>query len=380
MRPERLLQAAAFSSTFDRFVIPPMLVAIARDFGVPFDRAALAASSYFFLYGACQLLWGAIADRLGLIRVMRATMVLAGIAGLASALAPTLTTLVIARGVTGGLFGATIPSVIIYIGDTSSPERRQHVLADMIAALALATALATAVGGLCAAYLDWRVGFAIPAVTALVLVRALGSLPAPGVHRSAGAAEQIAMVFRERWAVFILAFMLLEGAIFFGAATFLAPALQNAGYSSAVAGLAVGLYGLSDFAWARAARLAIDRLGPHGMIAAGGVIATAGYATGALSVSIIGIAVTGVLVGGGFIFLHSTMQAWATQVVPAARAMMLALFATTLFVGGSLGTAVLAPLAADARFALIFALAAATAVPLVVVAALARRRYGTGVA
>ena len=33
LSPERLLQAAAFSSTFDRFVIPPMLVAIARDFG-----------------------------------------------------------------------------------------------------------------------------------------------------------------------------------------------------------------------------------------------------------------------------------------------------------------------------------------------------------
>ena len=81
LSPERLLQAAAFSSTFDRFVIPPMLVAIARDFGVSFDRAALAASSYFLLYGACQLIWGALADRLGLIRVMRATIVLAAIAG-----------------------------------------------------------------------------------------------------------------------------------------------------------------------------------------------------------------------------------------------------------------------------------------------------------
>ena len=46
LSPERLLQAAAFSSTFDRFVIPPMLVAIARDFGVSSDRAVLAASSF----------------------------------------------------------------------------------------------------------------------------------------------------------------------------------------------------------------------------------------------------------------------------------------------------------------------------------------------
>ena len=109
-------------------------------------------------------------------------------------------------------------------------------------------------------------------------------------------------------------------------------------------------------------------------------LAASSFAMGALSVSIVGIALTGVLVGGGLIFLHSTMQALATQVVPAARAMMLSLFATALFVGASLGTAALAPLAADARFSLIFALAATAAVPLLVVAACARRRYGTGVA
>ena len=45
-----------------------------------------------------------------------------------------------------------------------------------------------------------------------------------------------------------------------------------------------------------------------------------GYATGAVGHSLIGVGVAAVLVGGGFAFIHSTLQTWATEVVPEARA------------------------------------------------------------
>jgi hypothetical protein len=53
-----------------------------------------------------------------------------------------------------------------------------------------------------------------------------------------------------------------------------------------------------------------------------------------------------------------------------------AFFAASLFVGGAASSWAAGPLAQDGSYALLFGLAAAVAVPLTVVAALSRRRYG----
>lgn len=81
------------------------------------------------------------------------------------------------------------------------------------------------------------------------------------------------------------------------------------------------------------------------------------------------------LLGAGWAFLHSTMQSWATDVVPTARATAVSLFVAALFVGGAVGTALVAPLADRHAFALVFLVPAVLAVPLTVVAAVARSRY-----
>jgi len=59
-----------------------------------------------------------------------------------------------------------------------------------------------------------------------------------------------------------------------------------------------------------------------------------------------------------------------------AAATAVSLFAALLFLGSSLGTAVLAPLAGSRSYGPLFALAALVCVPLVAAAALARTGYG----
>lgn len=87
------------------------------------------------------------------------------------------------------------------------------------------------------------------------------------------------------------------------------------------------------------------------------------------------VAAAGLCLGGAWAFLHSTLQTWATEVVPQARATAVALFATLLFLGSSAGTALGAPFADAGRFAPLFAAALVASVPLALVAALARARY-----
>jgi predicted MFS family arabinose efflux permease len=374
----RLLQLAAFFSSFDRFAVAPMLVTIAASLGASLSEVAATASLYYLLYGAMQPVWGMLSDRIGRVRVMRLTLYGATVAGVVSALAPNLGVLVAARALAGGLFAAVIPAALVYVGDTVGMDSRQKALADLMAASAVGTALATALGGL-AAYLDaWRFAFAAPALAGGVLALLLARLPEPkdfAPEEREGPLVQVGRVLGRPWALAVVVIAAVEGAVILGCLTFFAPSLEIDGFSPAVAGLAVGLYGLAVLGWTQAVKRVSDRLGAAALILIGGGMLTLGYASGALGPPLVGVGIAAVLVGGGFAFMHSTLQTWATEVVPEARATVISLFAAALFVGSGVATTVAAPLAEGGSFGLLFAAAAVVAVPLGLFAALARWRY-----
>lgn len=374
----RLLRAAAFLSTFDRFTIAPMLVTIAAGLGVSLAEVAVAASVYYLLYGLMQPVWGILSDRLGRVRVIRLALIGALLPGLVSAFAPNLAVLVVARAAAGGLFAAVIPAALVYIGDTVPLASRQRALSDQLGTSALATALATALAG-AAAYLDlWRLAFAAPVVAAAILGLLLARLPEPEREdEEGGPLVRIGRFARRPWALLVVGLALVEGGVILGFLTYLAPALEAEGYGPAVSGLAVALFGVATLAGTRLAR-ASERLGKAALILIGGVLLCAGYAAGAASQSFFGVALSAFLVGGGFAFMHPTLQNWATEVLPEARATVISFFAAALFVGSGIATTAAAPLAEAGRFPLLFALAAATAIPLGLLGGLARHRYARG--
>ena len=355
-----------------------MLVTIAAALGATLAEVTAAASLYFLLYGLMQPVWGLLSDRLGRVRVIRLALIGVLLPGLVSAFAPNLTVLVISRAFTGALFAAVIPAALVYIGDAIPSADRQRALSNQIAATGTATALSTVLAGV-AAYLDlWRVAFAVPVLAAVVLGIVISRLPEPE-HADAGPLAGITSFVRSPWALLVVAFALIEGGVILGFLTFLAPALEAEGYAPAVAGLAVGLFGLATLLWTQASPRLAARFGKPWLILAGGILLAAGYAAGALSQGFTGIAFSAFLVGGGFAFMHPTLQNWATEVAPGARATVISFFAAALFVGSGISTTLAAPLAEVGRFPLLFALAAATAIPLGLAAALARRRYASRV-
>jgi len=94
-----------------------------------------------------------------------------------------------------------------------------------------------------------------------------------------------------------------------------------------------------------------------------------------VAVNLVTVAVAGVLVGGSWAFLHSTLQAWVTEVVPGERASAVALFAASLFLGSAAGTALIGPLAEAGAYGTMFGLAVVAAVPVAVASTLGRRTY-----
>lgn len=376
-RSVRLLQVTAFVSTFDRFAMPPMFVAISRDLEVPLAAVVAAASAYFLVYGLMQPVWGMVSDQLGRVRTMQLTLLLAGLATASSAFASSSASLAVTRGLAGAFFGAAYPASLIYIGDTVPLERRQPEVTRLMVGVALGTAGASVGAGVVAELATWRVAFGVTGLAALLLVPMLQRLPEPvrGARSRRNPVAPLVEVLRTPVADLVLLLAFLEGVVLLGVLTYLPAAVHTAGASESLSGAVTAVYGVAVFVLATVVGRLSVRFPPARLIALGGVAALA--AALVLTVSqdaVVAVGVT-VLLGCGWTFMHSSLQTWATEVVPHARAAVMSLFAAALFIGSAAAAATTRGLADRGHYGQVFALAAAAALPLAVVATAARSRW-----
>lgn len=374
--PIRLLQLTAFVSTLDRFAMPPMLVAIAHDLGVPLSQIVTAAGAYFLVYGLSQPVWGFVSDRLGRVRTMRLTLLVAGILTLSSALAWGPVSLGITRGLAGGFFGAAYPATLIYLGDTVPAASRQPFIARLMVGVALGTALASVGAGVLADVATWRAAFVITGVASLVLSRTLRRLPEPDLaQRPVTLTAPLREIRRSRITLLVLAFAFTEGAVLLGALTLMPPAIEHTGATSTLAGGVTAIYGMSVFLSSRLVSRLSAHWHPSRLIGIGGAAAVAGCTLFSISQTPAMAVVVATLIGLAWVAMHSSLQTWATEVLPSARAVVVSLFAGSLFVGSALAALAVAGLAEAGEYTVIYATYACVAVPLTLVASWARSRW-----
>lgn len=374
----RLLQVAAFTSSFDRLMIAPMLVVIASELDGSVEAVSRAAAAYFLCYGIAQICWAMVSDRLGRVRTMRLALVAAAVFGLASAAVPGVGWLVVARGLTGASFAAAIPSALVYIGDTVPVRVRQAPLTDLMTSTAVGMSLATAGAGALADFTSWRVAFALTAVAAAVLAVVMRRLPEPETAgRRPPIRASLRAVLVNRPALLVLLLSLTEGLVLLGPLTFFPAVLHASGLSVTVAGLLTTAYGVAVLVFARVVKAFTRKLAPAYLILVGGSLAVLAYVLLTVSHAAVPVVVGTVLLGAGWAFMHSTLQTWATDMAPDSRATAVSLFATMLFTGSAVGAALFGPMVDAGSFRLVFVITLVVAVPLTVVATVGRMRYAT---
>lgn len=375
-QPLRLLQLTAFVSTLDRFAMPPMLIAIARDLDVPLAQVVQAAGVYFLAYGLMQPVWGVVSDRFGLVRTMRFSLAAAALMTGVAAATTSAATLGLARGLAGACFGAAFPASLIYLGDTVPRSRRQKEVTNLMVGVALGTALASAGAGVIADLLTWRVAFATTGVVALLLALALRRLPEPPrLRRDQPVLSPFALVARSGAARLVLLLAFLEGAVVLGALTLLPPAVEAAGTGAALAGAVTAAYGVAVLGFAQVVGRLSERVATWRLITLGAAAALAGCAVAALSRAPVVAVVVSVLLGLAWAAMHSSLQTWATEVLPQARAGVVSLFAGSLFLGSAVAALVVAGPAQAGRYGLVYAWAAVLTIPLGVLAARGRASW-----
>lgn len=405
-RTVTLFAAAAFASSVSMRICDPLLPELARTFSVGLPAAATTITGFTVAYGVLQLAIGPLGDRLGKYAVVRIAALLGAVASLLCALAQGLDALVAARALAGGISGAIIPVALAWIGDEVPLADRQPVLARVMSGSLLGMVSGQLVGGAFVDTLGWRWAFVALAVlfaaVGLLLARgrpepsraasavpavAPSAFPAPPAPASRsgpsgapiGLLRRYAAIARPPWARRILAMVVLEGMLMFGALAFVPSALHDRfGLPLWQAGSVSAAVGLGGFGYTLLARRLVGRIGPRGIAIAGAAVLAAGLSLVAVSPHWSVAAAGCLLMGLGFYGFHNTLQVHGTQLSTTHRGMGMALFALGLFVGQSTGVALVSLLVAQVGFGPAFGGAAMAFVLLGIsfTRALARREAG----
>ncbi len=353
-----LLSLACFASMSAQRICDAMLPELSRVFAVGLAQAAQVVSVFAIAYGAAQLFYGPLGDRVGKFRVITFATLACSIGSALAVAAGTLDTLVFARLLMALGAAALIPLSMAWVGDTVPSDQLQEMLTRTGLGSTLGIVGGQLVGGLLTDALGWRWAF----VFMTVLFGVVGSLlwldlrrqrtpvakaetPVGGAAVRPGFVTQALLILTGPWSRIILLMALVEGAAGFGVLAIWASHLHRSlGLSLSLAGAIVALFGLGGMLYMAIGRHLIRRFGQQGLVLFGGAIV--GVCTLVLAYTPHwGPALPASLLAGfGFFMFHNTMQTNATQMAPQARGTAVSLFSSSLFLGQSIGVVLAASL------------------------------------
>ncbi|HJQ60529.1 MAG TPA: MFS transporter [Vineibacter sp.] len=352
-----ILAGATFASSASVRVSDPLLPQVAATFGTSAGDASSIVTAFTLAYGLMQIFYGGAGDRLGKVRLIAVTTLLSAIGSLACALAPSLVALTAARFATAATACAIIPLAFAWIGDVIPFAKRQPVLARFISGQIMGMIFGQVAGGILGDALGWRWVFGVLAATYVLaglalllrlradpLTRLRSAAASPGTSGLIVGWRDMIGLLRDGWVRVVLAIVAAEGLLFFGAFAYVGNELrQRFAIDYTLVGAAMAAYGGGGLLYSANVGRLVMLLGERGLARIGGVLLGLSFAALAIAPTLM-LAVIAIFVCGlGFYMLHNTLQTHGTQMAPAARGAGVALFATALFFGQSLGVALAAP-------------------------------------
>ena len=370
------LRLAAVASTGDRFVLPPMLVAISRDLEIPLSATVVAAGAYFIAYGAMQPVWGIVSDRVGVVRTLTMALAIAALATLASVFADSAATLTVSRVAAGAAYAAIVPAGVTYVGDTVDGPARQRAMTGFMTGIAVGIAAGSALGGVLAAHVSWRTAYLVSGLLAAALAVTMRRLPTPAVSRRGmrvGASWHALRTGNGVGIVLTLGFV--EGALLLGAVTMLPLAVETTGATSATAGLVTAAFGVAVGLFTPLAGRAAERMPVPRLIGFGALALAAACLVVAWRATPVAAVVAAALMGLGYTTMHSSLQTWATEVAPVVRGTVVSVFAGLLFLGSAASSLLAGGPVGEGHASTVFVIGAAGALLLGVGGSAARARW-----
>lgn len=168
--PLIILILATMASTFALNVFMPSMPGIARYFGTDFATVQLTLTLFLVGVAFGQLLYGPISDRFGRRPVLLAGMVIYLVASIGAVFATSIEMLIAARMLqaVGACSGMVLARAMVR--DVYARDRAASMLGYVTMAMAVAPAIAPAIGGQLEVWFGWRASFVLVAGFAVLLI------------------------------------------------------------------------------------------------------------------------------------------------------------------------------------------------------------------
>lgn len=335
------LGLGGFLVNADNRAIAPMLPAIAAALHTNATLAALLVTAYSIPYGLFQLVYGPIAEKIGKVKTIILAMCLFSLGTILCGMVHVFSWLLVLRFATGMFAAGIIPTTLAQIGDSFSLAQRPRAIATFMSFSTSGQAMGIVIGGLVAQFFSYRVLFvllglaSVPAI--FVVARQRGQMVMPAAA-STGLFHRYATLFSRKRTWMVYGLVLSEGLVFYGGFTFLGVyGVSTLHLSYLVIGLLTATYSAGAFFGSRTITKVLNRVGTTNMPPLGAALMVLGFAVIWAWQSTIALTLGFIILGFGFSYCHSTLQTFATDLLPNGRATAVSVFAFSLFLGSGLG-------------------------------------------
>ncbi len=134
----------------------PALPVLTAGFAAPMQQAQLTLTALLLAFGVSQLVWGPLSDRFGRRPILLIGLGAYVLAAIGSALAPSMTALIVWRTVQGAAMGAAVMCARAIVRDLYAPTQGARVMSKGLSGLGVIAFLSAPVGGLLTEAFNWR--------------------------------------------------------------------------------------------------------------------------------------------------------------------------------------------------------------------------------
>jgi len=160
----RVLSATTFIIFFQAYMVAPVIPALANAFGISVERAGLIVPAYLIPYGVATLLYGLLADRIGVHRLMFVSLAVFAALTLLTATARSIDQLAMWRVLTGLGASGVVPLALTLVGRLYSYEQRGRPLGWLFGAMAGGMAFGSPLGAILVPFIGWQGLFVVVGV------------------------------------------------------------------------------------------------------------------------------------------------------------------------------------------------------------------------
>jgi len=170
----RLLAVTTFIVFFQAYMVAPVIPALSNVFRTSVETVGLIIPAYLIPYGIATLAYGPLADRIGIHRVMFASLAAFAVLATLTATAQSIEQLALWRIVTGIGASGIVPLALALVGRLYPYEQRGRPLGWLFGAMAGGMAFGSPLGAMIVPYVGWQglflfVGVASAAVLLVLL-------------------------------------------------------------------------------------------------------------------------------------------------------------------------------------------------------------------